>query len=280
MPAETPASPPLMTRACPLCGRDNRHAAALPVAPEPWRLIRCADCAMIYLENAPDYQALQTQFDWDQTFVEERNRRRERTSPLRYRVSDAFKRIKVALRRGPRAKERRFIARYVGPGRLLDVGCGEGRTLAFLPEGVTGFGIEISPGLARRAEAICSPQGGRVVRGDALHGLEQFEDAFFDGIMMRAYLEHEVRPREVLEAARRVLKPTGCVIIKTPNHASWNRRLQGNRWCGYRFPDHVNYYTPATLRRLAEAAGYTVRRFGPTDRIATSDNMWMVAQAP
>jgi hypothetical protein len=61
--------------------------------------------------------------------------------------------------------------------------------------------------------------------------------------------------------------------MKTPNYASLNRRLMGMRWSGFRFPDHVNYFTPATLRELARRAGFSTH-YGPTDRNPISDSLW------
>jgi hypothetical protein len=77
----------------------------------------------------------------------------------------------------------------------------------------------------------------------------------------------------VLSELHRTLAPGGVALIKVPNHASLNRRVTGRKWCGYRYPDHLNYFTPASLRRMAEACGYEAR-FGPTDRLPTSDNMY------
>ena len=68
------------------------------------------------------------------------------------------------------------------------------------------------------------------------------------------------------------LTPGGVAVIKVPNYGSLNRRLMGARWCGFRFPDHVNYFDKASLTRLARDAGFEVEipfmRSLPTD-----DNM-------
>ena len=33
----------------------------------------------------------------------------------------------------------------------------------------------------------------------------------------------------------------------------------GAEWCGFRFPDHVNYFTPTSLKALATSIGYEFR---------------------
>ena len=78
-------------------------------------------------------------------------------------------------------------------------------------------------------------------------------------------------------AAQGVIAPDGVLIIKVPNYGSVNRRVFGRRWCGFRFPDHMNYFTPESLVRLCAECGLGVRAFSWLDRLPTSDNMWLVA---
>ena len=269
---------PLATidRVCPICGFDNSSSAPGRYSRDAWRLKTCARCGLVYLENAPSYVQLESEFAWEKTYAQEKARRR-RGRTVRYAVSDAGKRLKRLIRGGGlRAKENRFIRRHIGGGRMLDVGCGSGRTLMAIPDGVIPYGIEISRFLARKSDELCAPLGGHVVQRNAIDGMDAFEPEFFDGMMMRAFLEHETQPRELLERAHRPLKRDGRIIIKVPNFGCLNRMVTGDCWCGLRFPDHVNYFTPRTLRRLVEESGYRVIQFGPLDHFAFSDNMWMV----
>lgn len=273
-------SPKCKHRCCPSCGRENAGEPWLRYSQDKWKLKQCSQCDFVYLENAPSYEALETEFAWEKTYHAEKSKRRKGKA-LRYLVSDAAKKVKFLIRgRKVRAKEQRFIRRYIGSGRMLDVGCGAGRTLINLPQSITPYGIEISPYLADVSQKYCGPRGGRVVRNNAVDGMDEFDADLFDGIMMRAFLEHETEPRSLLDKARRVLRAGGRIIIKVPNYGCVNRVVRGNRWCGFRFPDHVNYFTPSTLRRLVQEAGYHVVRFGALDRFPLSDNMWMVIEKP
>jgi SAM-dependent methyltransferase len=168
----------------------------------------------------------------------------------------------------------------VPPGDVLDVGCSDGRQLADLGPRHIPHGIEVSKALAARALAVVAPRGGKIVRANALEGLAQLPAGRFSGVWMHSFLEHEIEPLATLRAAARVLRPDGRLILKMPNYASVNRRVRGARWCGFRFPDHVNYFTPASLRTMVEAAGLRVVRMNFTDRLPTSDNMWLVACRP
>ncbi len=268
-------------RRCPLCDADAADALLeAPIEAEPpWRLARCPRCGFVFLQNPPDYAALAHDFAWDKTFFEERERRLRRQSPVEKilrRGLAAIGRLARALMR--RNKLKTLCARYLRGGRVLDLGCSRGWNAESLPDDVLPLGIEISPALAAEAENRFGPRGGRVIRAPVLEGLGQLPDGSCRGAIAKSYLEHEIRPREVLAELGRVLEADAPVILKVPNYASWLRLARRARWSGYRFPDHVNYFTPASLTRMLEEAGLEVERFGLRDRPVTSDNMWCVAR--
>ena len=70
---------------------------------------------------------------------------------------------------------------------------------------------------------------------------------------------------------------SGIAVVKVPNYASLNRRVMGRNWCGFRWPDHLNYFTPKSLTAMAGATGFSCR-FGMLGALPTSDNMWAVLQ--
>lgn len=249
----------------------------LPYAEDPWILRQCGGCGLVYLENPPPPQALEADLAWEKTYYEERQRRRER-EPIFERLGAAVNFLRTRVLK--RDKLSALAQLYFSPGQILDVGCSEGSALARLPAGYVPFGIEVSKVLHQLAEEKFAARGGRCVRADALSGMREFPDASFDGVVMMSYLEHEPNPRTALEQAARLLKLGASLIVKVPNYACWNRSVRGARWCGFRSPEHVNYFTPALLRRLVTECGFQLRRSGFLDRLPTSDNMWLVAEKP
>lgn len=261
--------------ACPVCGQPNEGQKSSAYAPLPWVLTQCARCSMVYLLNPPAAAALEEDMAWEKTFAVESKRRRAR-NPLLYKLGRMPKAAAQALFK--RDKLLSTVMHYVAPGPILDVGCAGGHTLLAFPDQYTPCGVEISKELARVAAERFEPRGGFVVQGDASTAMQQLPRNYFNGVIMSSYLEHEPRALEVLRAARGVMRISARLIIKVPNYASWNRSLRGARWCGFRFPDHVNYFTPATLVRIVKEAGFRVCRFGLADHMPSSDNMWMVAE--
>jgi methyltransferase family protein len=147
--------------------------------------------------------------------------------------------------------------------------------LAEFPPSFTPFGIEISSRLAAAADDAFRQRGGCVINAPCVKGLLRFNDGFFAAASLRSYLEHEAEPLRVLRNLQRVLAIKGMAVVKVPNFASINRRAMGKRWCGFGYPDHLNYFTPKTLSAMAAEAGFDTS-FGKTGRIPTSDNIWAV----
>jgi len=230
---------------------------------------------MVYLENPIGYEQLEEDFAWERTFAAESKERRRRNPTLHAIGRFPKKAIQFLLKRD---KLLHLVTRYVQPGPVLDVGCAGGHTLMSLPAQYIPYGIEISHELSQIAASAFAPRGGAVVQSDALTGLSQMPRGEFTGVIMTSFLEHEVNPKDTLQATRRVLHRGGKVIVKVPNYSSWNRHIRGKLWCGFRFPDHVNYFTPGTLKQLLAGCGFHVVRFGIEDRMPTSDTMWLVAE--
>ncbi len=259
---------------CAVCGRDNAAESPLPYSQAPWVLKQCAGCGFVYLENPPAYEALEEDFAWEKTSAKEEERRKEKR-PAAKAISTAWKRFRQKVLK--RDKLMDLVKVHIPGGKVLDIGCGGGGTLDRLPgSDHIPHGIEISKALAAEANERAQKRGGHVVQASALDGAGMFEENSFDGVLMSAFLEHESQPDKLLQALHRILKPGGCVIVKVPNYGSLNRQVRGAEWCGFRFPDHVNYFTPESVTRLSKQCGYDVARFRFQDRLPTSDNLWIV----
>lgn len=248
-------------RDCPAC--DASTAADLPrFSRDGWRVVACADCGFVYLRNAPDYELLVEEFAWEKTYQAEKVRRRSDGALLR--AVDHATGWRTALKRDAGARYRKVF----GAGRVLDVGCGGGEVL---PEPLIPFGIEISAGLQAQADVAMRKRGGYAIHAPGIEGLKTFDADFFDGVLMSSILEHEKDPKALLRGVHRVLKPGGRLYLRQPNYGCTNRKVMGPKWCGFRYPDHVNYFRVSDMARMAKETGFAFRhlnRFAPC-----ADNM-------
>lgn len=131
-----------------------------------------------------------------------------------------------------------------GQGRLLDIGCNEGRGLQiYRQNGFTAEGLEMN----ERAASEARKRGFRVFTDS----LESFQpEQLYDVAVLSQVLEHSVNPKEMLIHAARILKPEGQVWISCPNIQSWQRHLFGRYWINWHVPFHITFFSIATLKTL------------------------------
>ena len=242
---ETASNP----RKCPVCESPSDTALRLHKYDcDKWKIGCCLNCGFVYLLNPPRQDDLIDKLAFEQTFE---RRKEQRKSALRSAAAQ-FRTFLVQFKRHGSNPSSRFFPR----GRVLDVGCGGGQRIE--PPAIP-YGIEISRHLFHEADRIMRARGGYCVHATGSDGIVQFDDNHFDGVLMNSYLEHEVDVLPVLRGAHRCLKPNGKLYLRVPNYASINRRVFGRSWCGFRYPDHVNYFTPSSLRSTAARVGFRVR---------------------
>lgn len=269
-------------RCCDLC-QSSDHLSELPdYSKNEWRIVNCTKCHYVFLLNPPPYEELESTFAWEKT-SQQATQQRNSAAPVQATLTQSSKKLRRNLLKRRKIRDLCIAHMPAQPGLVIDIGCMKGDTLVALCKELrenhynpTPLGIEISTELAQRANRKLKKLKGRCLHADALSGLQSLPDSSSGIVIMSAYLEHEYQPLSVLEQVQRVLKTDGAAIIKVPNYASWNRYVTGKKWCGFRYPDHVNYFTPHTLQKICLQAGLKTLRFGMMDRFPTSDNMYIV----
>ena len=240
-------TPAPIHRPCPACAADRATRLAAYATAE-WDVVQCDACGFVYLQNPPPYEALQEDFAWEKTSAD----KKKKGGSTSLSGLNRWLRARLGMQAGKRGDG--LFPRLFGAGRVLDIGCGD-RIRTEAP--ITPYGIEVSRALHARADAAMRARGGFCAHGAGAEAIWQFDPAFFDGVILHSYLEHESDPARVLQGIHRALKPGGTVYVRVPNYGSLNRRLVGAKWCGFRHPDHVNYFTLASLRAMAAKAGFT-----------------------
>jgi SAM-dependent methyltransferase len=150
----------------------------------------------------------------------------------------------------------RFIRTFIGSGQLLDIGCAYG---FFLQEARRFFdvhGIEI----AEEAAEHCRKSGLDVRTGVA-------DDATLAGfgtldvVTLFDVIEHLPDPAETLALAHRQLRPGGILVVTTGDFGSLLAKALGPKWRLMTPPQHLWYFTRASIGRLADRLGFTLLRF-------------------
>lgn len=193
------------------------------------------------------------------------------------------KRIKTRSRSLPPIRRiiPRFLIKYSQYGtilnqvpansKLLDIGCGEGNVSALflIRKNCQVTGIDIS----EEALRLAKKRGINTKRWDLNEVPLPFRDKSFEAITMIDILEHVIDPRALLSEAKRLLIPSGRLIVSLPNFARWDNRIRmilGRprdilHWEGYDDGlEHLHWFTKKKLIHFLKEIGFKRNRFVPT----------------
>ena len=148
--------------------------------------------------------------------------------------------------------------------RVLDVGCGTGSLGEHIKKrGNWVGGVELSD------------QAGKTAR-ERLDALWQFDiegvwptdlqTHDMDIVIMAEVLEHVFDPVTVLKNAREALKPSGRLIITTPNFMNWQNRLKflfgqfEYQHEGMFDFGHIRWFTHAYLKKVLADSGFVLEQ--------------------
>jgi len=227
---------PMVTRVCPLCGEaETSHVICagdtIFGCAGIFDVVRCNACGMMYTnpQIAPAHLG--------------------RFYPAAYSAHAPDRPIQRHY--APRSRDPWDQLPESGRKRLLDVGCGSGAYL--LRQRARGWrcvGVEPSPDAVRAARSY----GLDVYEGE-IPGLVLTEGPF-DVIVLMASLGCMSAPLATLRTLRTMLADGGLLIVSAHNAGSNAARVLGEDWQGWDLPRNLNHFTPDTLRRMIELAGF------------------------
>ena len=218
---------------------DNRLGA-----PGVWRIQQCASCGFQQIAPMPTQRELNALYESHYNFGGQ-------TDSLYTRLREKFLLSSVYRLWTKVDGDVGFHSRR-GRGRLLDVGCNEGRSLRIFAR--NGFeyleGLEVN----ENAAAVARKAGFTVYT--CL--IESFVPAKpYDVAILSNVLEHSLDPRKMLMDVRRVLAPGGEIWISLPNNQSWLREVFGRSWINWHVPFHISHFSVGTLKKLLAETGFS-----------------------
>ena len=152
-------------------------------------------------------------------------------------------------------EKRDLVERFVDRGRILDVGCGEGKFLWTLDSRKwERTGVEFSEQTVRLV-------GERIGDFTLIEGnifSHRLLESSFDVITFWHALEHLPEPRAVLKRTHQLLRPGGWLFISLPNFDSWQARLFHRYWYPLDVPRHLYHFAPGPLEILLKDRGLQV----------------------
>ncbi len=267
---------------CPYCDSSERKIAYTDVqdwsyyaAPGKWDYWDCTRCSSLYLSPRPTPATLARAY---RTYYTHRRadglgRLASAVERFKERVCNEYWSHQLAAELYPRLHLPRAVhgllrplqSRLVepfetaellrlSPGRLMDVGCGNGRMLETARRlGWTVMGLDTDPGAVRSARE---------------RGLDVLEGSYsrladcpqqFDCVICSHVLEHVHQPKELLTRLFQALKPGGTVLLSSPNATSPMRYHFGVHWRGLEAPRHLSIPSVSQLAARLKHCGFNVQ---------------------
>jgi 2-polyprenyl-3-methyl-5-hydroxy-6-metoxy-1,4-benzoquinol methylase len=160
----------------------------------------------------------------------------------------------------------RSIRQIIPAGTLIEIGAAYGFFLLEAKAHYQVHGVEIAAEAAEFARARgLDVRAGRLSR-DILE-----EIAPIDIAVMLDVIEHLEDPKTTLALCSQFLRPGGVVLLTTPDFASAVARITGKAWRNMTPPQHLWYFTPESITRMATAVGLEVYRLShPWKRVPVS----------
>lgn len=207
-----------------------------------WDICRCGACGIEQTIPAPAPEELKKLYEAFYNFGGEKGT--TYTGFREYFFSSHFYRVWLAI-----DGDVSFHS-VTGSGRLLDMGCNEGRGLSIYQR--NGFEVE-GLELNEQAAAEARKRGYNVYTGL----LEKFRpENLYDVVVLSNVLEHSLNPKDMLFHVARILKPGGQIWISCPNNQSQLRNLFGRFWINWHVPFHVTHFSAKTLVDMLHRSGF------------------------
>ena len=140
-------------------------------------------------------------------------------------------------------------------GRILDIGAGTGDFLLECKnQNWDILGIEPND----KAKGIALGKG--IKFGDTI---EKLESNSFDVITMWHVLEHVPDVEHQLAELKRLLKPSGTIIIAVPNFKSYDAKYYKEFWAAYDVPRHLWHFSKTAIEKLFDKQNMNLEDIKP-----------------
>lgn len=257
-----------MSIQCPLCkGHETSLITSSLRFEHTADVRRCDDCSLVFLDQAS--------FRFPENFYETEYHQTYLTHVDPEMLDPAKHFAKMQSASKPWID--RVLGMLTGTETVLDVGCSTGHLLMGIRDRAAKVcGHELS----RKEVAFCRDTLGLDVADIPLH--DRFLPESFDLITLIFVLEHIGDPVPFLTELKRYLKPGGRLVIVVPN-------IQDPLLAFYRIPkfaefyyciEHLYYYSPVTLKRMLQQAGFDGEPEAVQEYPITNHLNWAYRQRP
>ena len=229
------------------------------------KLVKCASCGFNYVNPRIKTEELIKHYDESHSVGNEIARRSLKQAPPEQEVvtdSSWWSQKQWKILDRWLLNDLRRIMKYKKGGRLLDVGCGDGKRLqvAFDNGWKDVYGLEVSDAAVDKLKKKFNfPDNDKHFKNASIL-TSGFPDNFFDVVTYWSVLEHVVDPVGLMSQAHRLLNPGGMVMIQVPNARSLATMVQEvfpQQVFRHMSPiEHIMVFTESSLNVALDRTGF------------------------
>lgn len=261
---------------CPVCGNKNSRLLEtdlidwMSIPPTGlWDMCTCLDCGVAFLSPRPVSESITAAYSNYYTHSSEKddlvhNRLRSikdyfseayfsvvsKNGAFLEHVSYMMMRILIPVSLYFDAKSRHIFKEKRKPGRLLDIGCGNGEFLRFADKfGWSVVGVDFDKAAVAEAKSV-----GFDVRVGGAEVIDSEEK--FDFITLSHVIEHVYNPGELIRTCYSLLNDGGTLWLETPNIESAGYMLYKSNWRGLEPPRHIMIFNQRSLSEMLLRSGF------------------------
>lgn len=215
---------------CLLCGNKNFKTIFKKNTQE---ILQCQNCSFAMLRNYPSLQETKKIYQ-----------------------GDYFNNKKSPDFQADAQKKFNFVKSYLQfKAKVLDFGCGLGDFIGILKkERFKPYGYDLSPSAAKFVK-----EKYQVPCLSSSVNSQSFPKDFFDAITCFDVIEHAPNFKTIINFFGTWLKPKGYLFITTPDLNSWDAKVFGPFWYGFKkIPEHINYFSPKTIKMTLESKEFKI----------------------
>lgn len=205
-------------------------------------IVKCNECGLIYVNPRPNQTIISDYYPNEYWDIDENNN------------GNIEKKLKKTIHKIINKMYYKMAIPPKSGGKILDIGCGDGKSLLKLKEDDWDtYGVEISEMASKYAREILGLNIFTGILEDA-----EFEGEFFDVVLLNNVLEHLSDPATTLKEINRILKNDGKVIISIPNVDSFEAKHFKKYWTAWDLPRHLYHFSPVTIKSILNKTGFEV----------------------
>lgn len=237
---------------CPACDSSLINpvlsAKDYTVSGKSFSIWQCNNCSLRFTQDVPDIDTIGEYYK-SENYISHTN-----TS------KGLINRLYQIIRKKTLKQKRKLVCKIAGrkQGEILDVGSGVG---AFVNEmkqnGWQAMGLEPDADARKIAKEIFNCE---------LRNTDEFfhlPENFFDIITLWHVLEHIHDLKNFLNQLKKILKPSGQIIIAVPNYTSLDASVYKEYWAGYDVPRHLYHFSPLAMEFLIKKTGMEIMDHRP-----------------